>query len=90
MPTVFTASLVISSRLLWAQYGQSVVDEAAVRYSTDLLGKAEMIFQQLDHENSLVLSCLEYIRRLARLCGIKGWSPMLTAALQVQITESLF
>lgn len=85
MITVFTASLVISGRLLWAQYGQGKVDEAAVRHSTALLGKAETIFRQLDHENSLVLSCLEYIRRLARVCGIQGRSPMPTGVPQVQI-----
>lgn len=40
-----------------------------------LLSKAEAIFLNLDHENSLVLSCLEYIRRLSRMCGKKGSSP---------------
>ncbi|GIC92489.1 fungal specific transcription factor domain-containing protein [Aspergillus udagawae] len=69
---VFTASLVISGRLLWAQHGESVVDEAAVKDSKMLLSKAETIFHELDYENSLVLSCLEYIRRLARMCSIKG------------------
>ncbi|RDW79353.1 hypothetical protein BP6252_03991 [Coleophoma cylindrospora] len=69
---VFTASLVISGRLLWAQHGQNVVDEAAVSYSKILLNKVETIFHKLDHENSLVLSCLEHIRRLTRMCSIKG------------------
>ncbi|GAT29569.1 C6 transcription factor [Aspergillus luchuensis] len=71
-PTVFTASLVICGRLLWAQHGENVVGEAAVKDSKILLGKAETIFHKLDHENSLVLSCLEYIRRLGRMCSIKG------------------
>lgn len=48
------------------------MDEAAVTHSKILLGKAETIFHELDDENSLVLSCLEYIRRLARMCGVKG------------------
>ncbi|KAL8389439.1 hypothetical protein RB595_008846 [Gaeumannomyces hyphopodioides] len=69
---VFTASLVISSRLLWALHGQNVVDEAAVTYCETLLGKVETIFEQLDRENSLVLSCLEYTRKLSRMCRIKG------------------
>lgn len=42
-----------------------------------LLSKAETIFLNLDHENSLVLSCLEYIRRLSRMCGIRGSSSTL-------------
>lgn len=71
-PPVFTASLVICGRLLWAQHGETVADEAAVKDSKTLLSKAEAIFQDLDYENSLVLSCLEYIRRLARMCGVKG------------------
>ncbi|RAQ79198.1 C6 transcription factor [Aspergillus flavus] len=74
-PPVFTASLVICGRLLWAQHGETVADEAAVKDSKTLLSKAEAIFQDLDYENSLVLSCLEYIRRLARMCGVKGAAP---------------
>lgn len=69
---VFTASLAVSGRLLWAQHGQSIVDEVAVNHCKSLLSKAEEIFLKLDHENSLVLSCLEYIRRLARMCSLKG------------------
>jgi hypothetical protein len=72
LKTVFTASLVIIGRLLWAQHGQSVVDEAAASHSKTLLRKAENVFLKLDHENNLVLSCLEYIRRLARMCSVKG------------------
>ncbi|KAE8341972.1 hypothetical protein BDV24DRAFT_150761 [Aspergillus arachidicola] len=70
--TIFTASLVICGRLLWAQHGENVADEAAVKDSKILLCKTEAIFHELDYENSLVLSCLEYIRRLARLCGVKA------------------
>lgn len=74
---VFTASLVIIGRLLWAQHGQGVVDEAAASHSKSLLRKAENVFLKLDHENNLVLSCLEYIRRLARMCSAKGqFAPM--------------
>lgn len=52
-----------------------MVDEVAVSQSQILLNKAETIFQKLDNENSLVLSCLDYIRRLSRMCSIKkGWS----------------
>ncbi|KAF5709070.1 transcription factor [Fusarium mundagurra] len=72
---VFTASLAVSGRLLWARHGQSTVDEVAVDHCKSLLSKAEEIFQKLDHENSLVLSCLEYIARLARICSIKDVPP---------------
>ncbi|KAK8872382.1 C6 transcription factor [Apiospora arundinis] len=72
---VFTASLVISGRLLWAQHGQSTADEPAVQHARALLSKVDTIFHALDHENSLVWSCLEYIRRLARMCGVKGLPP---------------
>ncbi|KAK6819309.1 hypothetical protein RU639_008038 [Aspergillus parasiticus] len=72
---VFTASLVICGRLLWAQHGETVADETAVKDSKLLLSKTEAIFHELDYENSLVLSCLEYIRRLARMCGVKGTAP---------------
>ncbi|KAJ1334956.1 transcriptional regulatory protein GAL4 [Microdochium nivale] len=68
---VFTASLVISSRMLWAQHGQDAADEAAVTDAKALLGKAETIFHELDHDNTLVQSCLEYIRRLDRMCSLK-------------------
>ncbi|KAK7947826.1 uncharacterized protein PG986_008712 [Apiospora aurea] len=72
---VFAASLVISGRLLWAQHGQSTADEPAVQHAKALLGKVETIFHALDHDNSLVWSCLEYIRRLVRMCGVKGLAP---------------
>ncbi|KAF0645964.1 hypothetical protein FPSE5266_08122 [Fusarium pseudograminearum] len=72
---VFTASLVVSGRLLWAQHGQSIVDEVAVDHCKSLLSKAEEIFKKLDRKNSLVLSCLEYIARLARICSMKDVPP---------------
>ncbi|KAF4336579.1 transcriptional regulatory [Fusarium beomiforme] len=68
---VFTASLVICGRLLWAQHGEGICDEASVSQMKFLLSKAEAIFLNLDHENCLILSCLEYIRRLSRMCGSK-------------------
>ncbi|CAF3498258.1 unnamed protein product [Fusarium graminearum] len=73
--TLYYASLAVSGRLLWAQHGQSIVDEVAVNHCKSLLSKAEEIFLKLDHENSLVLSCLEYIRRLARMCSLKEVLP---------------
>ncbi|GKU23152.1 transcription factor [Fusarium langsethiae] len=73
--TLYYASLAVSGRLLWAQHGQSVADEAAVSHCKNLLSKAEDIFYKLDYENNLVLSCLEYIRRLARMCSMKEAGP---------------
>lgn len=70
--TVFTASLVIVANLLWAQHGGNVTDEAAVHHARSLLDKVEVVFQKLDSENSLVLQCLEYVRKLARMCSFKG------------------
>ncbi|KLU89832.1 hypothetical protein MAPG_08801 [Magnaporthiopsis poae ATCC 64411] len=69
---VFTASLVVSGRLLWALHGESMVDEVAVAHCKALLAKAEKVFSRLDLENSLVQSCLEYTRRISRMCSIKG------------------
>lgn len=68
---------------MWAQHGENVVDEAAVKDSKLLLSKTETIFQELDHENCLVLSCLEYIRKLGRMCSIKGCAPLPLAPLIV-------
>ncbi|KAL7911404.1 fungal-specific transcription factor domain-containing protein [Trichoderma velutinum] len=65
---VFTASLVILGRLLWAKHGQSAVDEAAVAHSKLLLNKAEMILQNLDHDDSLVFTCSKYIHNLVEIC----------------------
>jgi hypothetical protein len=70
--TVFTASLVIIASLLWAQHGHDVPDEGAVAHTRSLLTKTEIIFQRLDHENNLVFSCLEHIRRFAKMCNFKG------------------
>ena len=72
LPAVFTASLVIVASLLWAYHGGNVADEAAVHHAKSLLDKTEVVFQKLDYENNLVLNCLEYIRKLARICSFKG------------------
>jgi hypothetical protein len=77
LPTVFTASLVIVASLLWAQHGGNVADEAAVHHARSLLDKVETIFEKLDYENSLVLKCLEYIRKLERMCSFKGQQALL-------------
>lgn len=77
LPAVFTASLVIVASLLWAQHGGNVADEAAVHHARSLLDKVEVVFQKLDYENSLVLKCLEYIRKLARMCNFKGQHTLL-------------
>lgn len=69
---VFTASLVICGRLLWARHGYEEPDEAAISLAQRSLHQAEEICERIDHENSLVLSCLEYIRSLSRLCNVKG------------------
>ncbi|SPJ79286.1 uncharacterized protein FTOL_07677 [Fusarium torulosum] len=53
------------------------VEEAAASHSRSLLRKAENILLKLDHENNLVLSCLEYIRRLARMCSVREVGPAL-------------
>ncbi|KAL7950094.1 fungal-specific transcription factor domain-containing protein [Trichoderma barbatum] len=65
---VFTASLVILGRLLWAKHGQSAVDEAAVAHWKLLLNKVEMILQKLDHDDSLVFTCSKYIHNLVEIC----------------------
>lgn len=73
--TVFTASLVVCARMLWAQHGQQqqgMADKAAVDESKVLLAKVETIFHNLDQDNNMVQSCLDYIRRLGRMCSIKG------------------
>jgi len=42
------------------------------------MNKAEMIFQSLDHENNLVFSCLEYVRKFTRMCRPKGQCSLFT------------
>jgi hypothetical protein len=80
LTAVFTASLVIVASLLWAQHGGNVTDEAAVHHARSLLDKVEVVFQKLDYENSLVLNCLEYIRKLARMCNFKGQQALLQSS----------
>ncbi|KAF5970660.1 Zn(II)2Cys6 transcription factor [Fusarium coicis] len=66
---VFTASLVILGRILWAQHGQgATADEAAMEIYKALLGQVETIFQMLDHENNLVFSCSRYINNMLEVC----------------------
>ncbi|KXJ88815.1 hypothetical protein Micbo1qcDRAFT_197147 [Microdochium bolleyi] len=72
---VFTASLVICGRLLWARHGDDEPDEAAILQAKRSLEQAEIICEKIDLDNSLVQSCLEYIRRLARMCHIRGAAP---------------
>jgi hypothetical protein len=72
----FAASLVISARLLWTQHEGKPVDIAEVNHAKRLLKKTETIFQHLDYENSLVLSCWKYIHQLSVMCSFRGelWS----------------
>jgi hypothetical protein len=70
----FTASLVISARLLWTQHGDQPVEIAAMNHAKRLLKKTEMIFQHLDYENRLVLGCWKYIRQLSIMCNFRGMS----------------
>lgn len=72
--SVFTASLVISARLLWAQHDSDSIDAEAINHCRRLLKKAETIFQHLDYENSLVLSCWKYIHQLSAMCNLRGGS----------------
>jgi hypothetical protein len=74
MGLVFTASLVISARLLWIQHEGKPVDVAALDHSKRLLKKTETIFQNLDYGNSLVLSCWKYIHQLSVMCNLRGKS----------------
>ncbi|KAI4718771.1 hypothetical protein E4T48_05016 [Aureobasidium sp. EXF-10727] len=71
---VFTASLVVSARLLWSQHERNQIDVAAINHSKRLLKRAETIFQHLDYENSLVLSCWKYIHQLSAMCNYNGKS----------------
>ncbi|KAF2994367.1 hypothetical protein E8E13_001477 [Curvularia kusanoi] len=61
---VFTASLVVSGRLLWARHGSGTADESAVAHSISLLEKAQTIFQNLNRHSALVSGCSRYVRRL--------------------------
>ncbi|KAG9250772.1 fungal-specific transcription factor domain-containing protein [Emericellopsis atlantica] len=61
---VFTASLVILGRLLWAQHGQADIDKIAVAHCKVLLDQVETILQKLDHDNSLVFGCSRYLHNM--------------------------
>ncbi|PSN71054.1 C6 transcription factor [Corynespora cassiicola Philippines] len=69
---VFTASLVIIGRLLWAKHGQIAIDDAAAHQAKLLLDKAEAIFQNLNQQDPLVSSCSRYIRNLSGMCSRAG------------------
>jgi hypothetical protein len=86
---VFTAALVIVASLLWAQHGGNVPDEAAIHHARSLLDKTEIVFHKLDHENNLVLNCLEYIRKLARMCTFKGQHAPLQPCTSDKLTDVL-
>jgi hypothetical protein len=43
-----------------------------------MLKKAEKVFQHLDSENSLVLSCWRYIHELSNMCDYRGKSYFLS------------
>lgn len=73
--SVFTAALVISARLLWLQHESVPLDWAALQHAKRLIKKAEVVFQHLDSENGLVLSCWRYIHELSAMCQYRGKSP---------------
>jgi hypothetical protein len=75
---VFTAALVISARLLWIQHESIQIDLAATYHLKKMLKKAEKVFQHLDSENSLVLSCWRYIHELSNMCDYRGKSYFLS------------
>ena len=72
---VFTAALVMSARLLWLQHESIQLDWAAMQHAKTLIKKAEVVFQHLDSENGLVLSCWKYIHELRAMCEYRGESP---------------
>ncbi|KAJ4138460.1 hypothetical protein NW768_002294 [Fusarium equiseti] len=65
---VFTASLVILGRILWSQHAQGATDETALEICKSLIEQVVTIFQKLDHDNSLVLSCSRYISKMLEVC----------------------
>lgn len=89
--TVFTASLVISARLLWIQHEGKPLDPTALDHSKRLLKKTETIFQNLDHDNSLVLSCWKYIHQLSAMCHFRGTFhvPVYSQQLSRRLTDTL-
>lgn len=66
---MFTASLVVLGRILWAQHAEgAAADEPALVICESLIGQVETIFQRLDHDNSLVFSCARYINNMLEVC----------------------
>ena len=72
MTSVFTASLVILGRILWAQHAQDTINEASLSTCKALLGKVELILQKIDHDNSLILSCSRYLKNMLEVCTSQG------------------
>lgn len=69
---MFTASLVVLGRILWTQHGHGAADETALTICKLLIGQVETIFQMLDHDNGLVLSCSKYIANMLEVCTAEG------------------
>lgn len=70
--TVFTASLVILGRILWAQNGQNGIDEAALSACKALLEQVQVILQNIDNDDSLIVSCSRYLRIMLEVCTSQG------------------
>lgn len=49
-----------------------MVDETALAGCKSLLAQVETIFQNLDHDNSLVFSCSRYINNMLEVCIAQG------------------
>lgn len=65
---MFTAALVLVSRVLWAQRpGDSATDTVAESCRAHLVKAAEAL-HHLDKGNTMVAKCRDYIRYLLRLC----------------------
>lgn len=71
-PTVFTASLVISAQLFWAQHGTGASNQTIVAHHKGFIHKADAIFHRLDSKNDLIMRCAGYIRCLSQLCDTRG------------------
>lgn len=83
--TVFTASLVICSRLLWARYGESLIDDSAVEQCQSLLEKAATIFQKLDRGNNLISRCAKYVQSLSRV----DLSQSMSRCMKLEVTRRI-
>ncbi|KAH7325551.1 fungal-specific transcription factor domain-containing protein [Stachybotrys elegans] len=81
---VFSASLVILGRILWTQHGHGQADETSLAICKGLLGQVQTIFQKLDHDNGLVVSCSRYLDNLLEVCS----APDATVAVQNELDDS--